>query len=39
MKIKVKFYSELLKREIEKEFDNHADAAEFAKTVGGIVVA
>jgi hypothetical protein len=38
MKITVRFYSELLRNEVTREFDNYAEAFAFAKTVNGIVV-
>ena len=39
MKVAVRFFSELLNKEIIKEFNDYGDAVRFAKEVNGIVVA
>ena len=38
MTIAVRFYSELLQKEIMREFENYHDAFRFAATVNGIVI-
>lgn len=36
--IKVRFYSKLLQKEVEKSFQNTADAFDFARKTNGIVI-